>query len=501
MVRIVQKLRLFLFVVAILVGMPAHAATLPAGYTELEYIESTGTQYIDTGVSLHSNNVVYDFTVIDNEKTTNKSLFGSQTPYSGILNSFGGNVTTKRLFAGSTSGTNIGYTVSENKKHHILTLNNGSAELKTDGVVIGTATYSGTVVNNKDIYLFANNGASSSQYSSYKLFHFAIYDNNILVRNFIPAQQGTTVGLYDTVSGQFFTNAGTGEFVAGLPVSIKIATTKYNEQQFAPVQNRLSDAMDAVDTVVTQTMSQAQAIDTIATSKQTRPDEGCSAKYCLLVEDEDGTPHWYPIAGANGVAHNLPAGYTELQYTYMTSGSYLLTDIVPTYDGKVVFEFTTTTPPVSGAYFLGGRTATYGGLFFGKSSGGVFIVDAFGSASNDRYTSSVIPTDNTRYKFTFDNKVATLESGGSTLFTETFTGANANGANLAINTLNNNGTTMGYSDGIYVHSLKVWNAQGELVANYIPAKQNNPLTVGFYDTVSETFKTATAGTFTAGPDM
>ena len=26
------------------------AGTLPAGYTELEYIESSGTQYIDTGV-------------------------------------------------------------------------------------------------------------------------------------------------------------------------------------------------------------------------------------------------------------------------------------------------------------------------------------------------------------------------------------------------------------------------------------------------------------------
>ena len=78
--------------------------------------------------------------------------------------------------------------------------------------------------------------------------------------------------------------------------TIKIATTRYNERQFAPVETRLDAAVAAVDTVVTQTMSQAQQIDQIATNKQTRPDETCPPfKKCLLVEDEDGTPHWYEI--------------------------------------------------------------------------------------------------------------------------------------------------------------------------------------------------------------
>ena len=81
---------------------------------------------------------------------------------------------------------------------------------------------------------------------------------------------------------------------------IKIATTRYNEEQFEPVQNELSNAMNVVDDVVTRTMTQAQAIDTIATTKQTRPDESCPVgKNCLLVEDEQGVPHWYVIAGAD----------------------------------------------------------------------------------------------------------------------------------------------------------------------------------------------------------
>ena len=138
-------------------------------------------------------------------------------------------------------------------------------------------------------------------------------------------------------------------------------------------------------------------------------------------------------------------------------------------------------------------TTTGAGLNFGYVSTN-WVVDGFSSA---RYSSGVQQLANTRYKFTFNNKVTTLESGGSTLFTNTFTGASATGAALVINGFNNAGTVVNNTAGIYLYSFKMWNAQGQLIANYIPATYNN--TVGFYDTVSGTFKTATSGTFTAGP--
>lgn len=196
---------------------------------------------------------------------------------------------------------------------------------------------------------------------------------------------------------------------------------------------------------------------------------------------------------------NIPNNYIERQFIYMMDGSYLLTDIVPTYDGRIEMDFQTTTLPSESAYFVGGRTQTYGGLFFAKIGSGVCIVDAFGTLSDDRYTSSVSLSNNTRYKFTFNNKVVTLESGGTTLFTNTFTDEDANGADLVINGLNSNGTVSGAQTGIYLYSFKAWNGQGELIADYIPAMQKGTVpVVGFYDTVSKTFKTATAGTFAAG---
>lgn len=195
---------------------------------------------------------------------------------------------------------------------------------------------------------------------------------------------------------------------------------------------------------------------------------------------------------------NLPDNYIERQFIYMMDGSYLLTDIVPTYDGRVEMDFQTTSIQSGATSYLGGRNAAYpAGLRLGTGSGNSrFVVTAF---SDSAYTATTSAENNTRYKFTFNNKVATLESGGSTLFTYTFTGENANGAALVINGLNSDGTITANTEGIYLYSFKAWNAQGELVMNLVPAIQKGTVpVVGFYDTVSETFMTATSGTFAAG---
>ena len=195
---------------------------------------------------------------------------------------------------------------------------------------------------------------------------------------------------------------------------------------------------------------------------------------------------------------NLPDNYIERQFIYMMDGSYLLTDIVPTYDSKVEMDFQTTSIQSGATSYLGGRSDSYpAGLRLGTGGGNNrLVVTAF---SDIAYTATTVVENNTRYKFTFNNKVATLESGGTTLFTNTFTGENANGAALCINGLNSAGTITANLEGIYLYSFKVWNAQGELVADYVPAVQKGTVpVVGFYDTVSGTFKTATAGTFAAG---
>ena len=49
------------------------------------------------------------------------------------------------------------------------------------------------------------------------VYYLKIYDNDTLVQNMIPAKRKSdgAIGMYDTVSGNFFENAGTGTFTAG----------------------------------------------------------------------------------------------------------------------------------------------------------------------------------------------------------------------------------------------------------------------------------------------
>ncbi|MBP9999361.1 MAG: hypothetical protein KBT14_01550 [Proteobacteria bacterium] len=77
---------------------------------------------------------------------------------------------------------------------------------------------------------------------------------------------------------------------------IQIATTKMVDEEFAQAEANLAATVQTIESVVSRTIAQTGQIATLQAEKQTRPDETCPANMkCLLVQDEDGTPHWYPI--------------------------------------------------------------------------------------------------------------------------------------------------------------------------------------------------------------
>lgn len=55
-----------------------------------------------------------------------------------------------------------------------------------------------------------------------KIYKFALNINNILVRNMIPARRNSdnVLGMYDTVTNTFFTNSGSGTFIAGPTLNV-----------------------------------------------------------------------------------------------------------------------------------------------------------------------------------------------------------------------------------------------------------------------------------------
>jgi len=218
----------------------------------------------------------------------------------------------------------------------------------------------------------------------------------------------------------------------------------------------------------------------------------------------------WTIVDQTAYGRGLPDGYIQRQYIYMMAGSYIKVEDLPISAGyRVEFDFQTTTLSNYLRNYIGGRAkgvSAGGGFRLSKlASGGTNLnrVVLYGFESGTEYYAPEQFQANTRYKYTYNNGVCTLESGGSVVSTRTFTVTDNTSTKWGINTYTSgNNYWQTDTDGIYVYSLKVWNAQGKLVMDLVPAIQQDTVpVVGFYNMVSGTFKTATAGEFTAGPEV
>ena len=178
------------------------------------YIESTGSQYIDTGFKPNSSTrLVIDFDVV--ASSAQCALFGSRTAFSkDSFNVFtGANNAGYQDDYGTASKTASGVTSSG--RH---TLDKNKNVFSVDGEAFNTSatqTFSGTF----PIYLLTinNGGVAMTAYpTSAKLYSCQIYDNGDLVRDFVPAEDDSgNVGLWDKVNETFHPNIGSGSFAVG----------------------------------------------------------------------------------------------------------------------------------------------------------------------------------------------------------------------------------------------------------------------------------------------
>ncbi len=187
-----------------------------ANYTPIEYLESTGTQYIDTGYVPDIGDILaIDTTVHITKDVSNTWLTGW---YKGPSNSMLlGTYTSKFYFTYNLDNNATYYKLDTINKHRIRFNVNG-------GIYIDDILVSGTVANNTPltvtptrIFIFARyNGSSPDSLIRAKLYDFKIIINGTLVRDFIPVlDKDGTPCMYDKVEGKFYYNAGTGQFIAG----------------------------------------------------------------------------------------------------------------------------------------------------------------------------------------------------------------------------------------------------------------------------------------------
>ena len=188
---------------------------LPEGYTELEYIESTGTQYISTGLSL-SPNAKLSMIVSHYEWQMWTSFFGarvSSSSTSPLQFAFGSTANTNELRV-DYFGDNSAFT-AENIEQLTEIVQDGNQFSGFDTTLTLNESIAEPIY--QPLILFGlNNAGTISNLSKFRMYRCQIYDYGDLIGDYIPCENPSgEVGLYDTVTAEFYRNSGTGEFAAG----------------------------------------------------------------------------------------------------------------------------------------------------------------------------------------------------------------------------------------------------------------------------------------------
>ena len=207
--------------------------TALSGYERLNYIQATGTQYIDTGYK-HD-----DTTKVDMRISFDTVVVSSWQDFYGARDEGSDKTKNFSVFLHNTSpwfGPEFGkaradvktYTVTANTIYDIHLAKKGEeSTVSTNGVIavsLGTGTETGSgngSLSGNDYLLAMNRYYSSAWHAGFhtqaKLYSCKIYSGETLERDFVPAKRkrDNVLGLLDLAHGTFYTNAGTGSFSAG----------------------------------------------------------------------------------------------------------------------------------------------------------------------------------------------------------------------------------------------------------------------------------------------
>lgn len=185
------------------------------GVNYVEYIESTGTQYIDTDFKPNQDTrVVLDFKLASENTTNYRGIFGVRdtTADTAALQYLLWNYPST-TFRTDYFGTNKTFEITDRTKR--LLVDKDKNVVTINGQIITNTAGSGQCA--KNLYLLcANNGGSAAYFTDARVYSCQIYDNGVLVRDFRPCLDSDgVVCLYDKLNQTYYYNAGTGEFTAG----------------------------------------------------------------------------------------------------------------------------------------------------------------------------------------------------------------------------------------------------------------------------------------------
>lgn len=209
---------------------------LPRAYQQVEYIKSTGKEYIDTGIiSQPKFKMEVDFQFTCNYVNLNeKPTIGTVRSPARIALGYNSGVAGNNFYIAYGRGlldTGIPFDI---QRHKCMIQGLGGDSPIGLWDIDGTGGNTANLTNGIGTYeqdqglsfiLFARHNTTSSTnstpvvggFAKMKLFSFKFYENDLLIRDLLPCYRTSDneVGLYDLVNGVFYTNKGQGKFEKG----------------------------------------------------------------------------------------------------------------------------------------------------------------------------------------------------------------------------------------------------------------------------------------------
>jgi len=197
-------------------GWAYHSAPLPSAYQAVRYLESTGTQWIDTGVDVAATTKI-QAEIIFNEAFYHNMMYGAWTNFSLALRA----TNEWTVGGGGTYIQNIGLSGVAKKFYQV---EHDRGTLSLNGATASISSNNNTPTSGRHILLFAASDSSSGNnpfswggFGQGRIYDFRIYEGSTIVRSFVPCYRKSDgkPGMYDFVTQTFFTNQGSGEFSYG----------------------------------------------------------------------------------------------------------------------------------------------------------------------------------------------------------------------------------------------------------------------------------------------
>ena len=170
-------------------------------YIPIEYLESTGTQYIDTGISGEGT-----WNIVAQSEETNKNRIlvargiSGHVWFAATISGYWGVASDSSTLVPNTTKVNATIIFETDKISGTV---NGRSFERTKSISVNWNNY--MLLGYDNNYLFIG-----------KLFSAKFIQNNILIRDFIPVLDENNIPcMFDKVESKFYYNQGTGNFIAG----------------------------------------------------------------------------------------------------------------------------------------------------------------------------------------------------------------------------------------------------------------------------------------------